>query len=190
MTTKLGIINAPTDWISILAWIPTVSSSVVQNLALIQVWQALIYELWKERNMRFHQGISLPFPYITSKVLKVVRHKSIALKNQGSKFGEPLMLWWRSHSWSLPSVSIFTSWLLVSFSLSVLFLFSILSVRFLLYLNILSFNENPLTKKKTNNLWDLKNRNNNKQKKLMISEAASVYVIWSINCWIGLGLKS
>ncbi|CAH2047421.1 unnamed protein product [Thlaspi arvense] len=81
-------------WSSVLARLSSASTTSIQHLALIQGWQTTIYEIWKEQNRRYHEGLSLPFSAVFQKILKVVYLKSTALRNRGSKLGEPLLLCW------------------------------------------------------------------------------------------------
>ncbi|VVB04320.1 unnamed protein product [Arabis nemorensis] len=72
----------PFDWDDILQWLPTANPDKVFSLALLQGWQACVYEIWLERNRRYHNGITLSPRRIFSKVLSVVRNKAQSLDLQ------------------------------------------------------------------------------------------------------------
>ncbi|XP_024015941.1 uncharacterized protein LOC112089193 [Eutrema salsugineum] len=87
--------NAPSNWSISLAWIESFKAPKHLALAIRQGWQASIYEIWLERNRRFHQGLSLRPRQILLKILLVLRHKAKALQCKGSKYGTPLSLTWQ-----------------------------------------------------------------------------------------------
>lgn len=96
ITLRLQLPGAPTDWDEILLWLHTATSNKSKSLALILAWQAIVYEVWKERNKRYHDGMTLPNTYLTQKIIHNLKNKSLALKNMGSKHGEVLILFWSS----------------------------------------------------------------------------------------------
>ncbi|CAH2080111.1 unnamed protein product, partial [Thlaspi arvense] len=91
---KLDILNAPTSWAQIISWLPAALPQRDAQLGLLLLWQASIYELWKERNRRLHQGLTLPHYKIFKKIVYLMRNKTMALKNVCSKHSEALTLLW------------------------------------------------------------------------------------------------
>ncbi|CAH2033720.1 unnamed protein product [Thlaspi arvense] len=91
---KLDILNAPTSWAQIISWLPAALPQRDAQLSLLLLWQASIYELWKERNRRLHQGLTLPHYKIFKRIVYLIKNKAMALKNVGSKHGEALTLLW------------------------------------------------------------------------------------------------
>ncbi|XP_019095488.1 PREDICTED: uncharacterized protein LOC104763031 [Camelina sativa] len=104
MVGKLEL-SPPLNWELIVHWLPSATSSSVTSLALLQVWQACIYEIWKERNRHFHEGTTLPHSIIVRKTCLVVKSRATALRNlatngswsSGLRTGEALELFWSSH---------------------------------------------------------------------------------------------
>ncbi|VVA90333.1 unnamed protein product [Arabis nemorensis] len=80
-----------------VSWHPLrACTSSDRSLALLQGWQAAIYEIWKERNRRFHDGATLSPSLILQRIFVVVKNKSIAMENLGSGRGEALLRIWSS----------------------------------------------------------------------------------------------
>lgn len=72
---------------------PSASPDRIQNFIVRQLWQVNIYEIWKECNNRFHNGISLHQNVIISRIIKVVRNKNNALfKSRGEVGSEACCL--------------------------------------------------------------------------------------------------
>ncbi|CAH8268181.1 unnamed protein product [Arabidopsis lyrata] len=94
VTLRLHLFNAPSSWQQVLSWLPNASSSRHISLALLQGWQACIYEIWKERNRRFHDGVTQPPHRLLVRILAVVKNKSTALHNSGSHLGASLLRIW------------------------------------------------------------------------------------------------
>ena len=55
----MGLNNAPTLWDNIIGWFAILPRDRLLKLAILQLWQGCIYETWKERNERFHLGITV-----------------------------------------------------------------------------------------------------------------------------------
>lgn len=60
LTQKLGITNAPLEWDQIIQWLLVSQLQIPKKLALLQAWQGAMYELWRERNRRMHDGTTIP----------------------------------------------------------------------------------------------------------------------------------
>ncbi|WZZ64591.1 hypothetical protein YC2023_075961 [Brassica napus] len=58
--------------------------------AFIVVWQASIYELWKERNRRSHEGLTQPPASIMRYISETLRDKCSALLSLGHPLGPAL----------------------------------------------------------------------------------------------------
>lgn len=86
----------------ILLWLRTIPPSRKLSIAILQCWQACIYEIWKERNRWFHSGLTSSPEAISRKILLVVRNKSIALKNLGWGRGTPSSFYGCLDSISIP----------------------------------------------------------------------------------------
>ncbi|XP_024007936.1 uncharacterized protein LOC112083946 [Eutrema salsugineum] len=84
----------PGSWNEVVLWLPTATTTKVQFLALVQGWQASMFEIWAERNRRFHDGFSLRPSQVLLKILAVLRNKSRALLQIGSKYGDGLVALW------------------------------------------------------------------------------------------------
>ncbi|CAA7013744.1 unnamed protein product [Microthlaspi erraticum] len=95
---RIRLTSVPSTWLDIVSWLSLASSSIILSLAKRQDWQACIYEIWKERNRRFHDGITLSSHKIFHKILCLLINKSLALRNFGSSRGEPLLRLWSSGS--------------------------------------------------------------------------------------------
>ncbi|XP_024009769.1 uncharacterized protein LOC112085039 [Eutrema salsugineum] len=83
----------PTSWNSILLWLPGASNDKFMRLALLQAWQACIYEIWRERNRRFHDGISFSPTKIFHLVRSVVRIRAQSLCSRNSDYVSLLLCW-------------------------------------------------------------------------------------------------
>ncbi|CAH2060106.1 unnamed protein product [Thlaspi arvense] len=68
LTLKLNIRDPPFQWQQILLWLPSAASDESSKLALLQGWKSTIFELWREKNRRFHAGIT----FNQEKVLKFI----------------------------------------------------------------------------------------------------------------------
>lgn len=79
ITQRLQISCSLLGWDQILFWQPTISVSKHKKLALLQGWQGAIYELWRERNLRFHDGISLSPETVTRIILSTMENKCNAM---------------------------------------------------------------------------------------------------------------
>ncbi|CAA7051277.1 unnamed protein product [Microthlaspi erraticum] len=90
---RLGFQSPPYLWDAVLQWMPMASSCTDKSLALLQAWQACIYEIWHERNRRFHLGVTFPARKIIRLVFSVVHDRalSLSLQNPGR---ESLLLCW------------------------------------------------------------------------------------------------
>ncbi|CAH8263184.1 unnamed protein product [Arabidopsis lyrata] len=94
VTQRLRISSPPLLWDHILLWLPTASASKHQNLALLQGWQATIFELWRERNRRFHDGLSLSPVTIATRIFSTMNNKCNAMLQLGLKRGVSLLQCW------------------------------------------------------------------------------------------------
>ncbi|KAG7588823.1 Reverse transcriptase zinc-binding domain [Arabidopsis suecica] len=94
VTQRLQISSPPLLWDQILLWLPTASASKHQNLALLQGWQGAIFELWRERNRRFHDGLSVSPVTIATHIFSTMNNKCNAMLQLGLKRGVSLLQCW------------------------------------------------------------------------------------------------
>ncbi|XP_023644311.1 uncharacterized protein LOC111832174 [Capsella rubella] len=94
ITQKLRLSSPPFLWDQILLWLPTASASKHQKLALLQGWQGAIFELWRERNRRFHEGLSLSPVTIATLIISTLNNKCNAMLQLGLKRGISLLQCW------------------------------------------------------------------------------------------------
>ncbi|KAG7563907.1 Reverse transcriptase zinc-binding domain [Arabidopsis suecica] len=94
ITQRLQISSSPLLWDQILLWLPTTSVSKHKKLALLQGWQGAIYELWKERNRRFHDGLSLSPITVTRLIISTMENKCNAMIQLGLKRGSSILKCW------------------------------------------------------------------------------------------------
>ncbi|KAG2317208.1 hypothetical protein Bca52824_020330 [Brassica carinata] len=64
------------------------------KLGILQVWQAAIYELWKERNRRVHEGLTLPPACIMRYISETLRDKCSAFFFLSHPLGPRLAQFW------------------------------------------------------------------------------------------------
>ena len=91
---RLRVYNAPTSWESVIDWLSAFSGDRQHKLVVLQIWQGCLYEIWKERNSRFHLGTTVPTSKICGGVIRIARSKAVALKNSGRKLGTDLVSFW------------------------------------------------------------------------------------------------
>lgn len=94
ITQRLGFPQAPSSWDHVLAWLQIVDLNSSKSIALLQAWQAIIYEVWKERNSRYHDDYTIPNTCIITKILTLLKNKAQAMKNLGSKHGNAMVHYW------------------------------------------------------------------------------------------------
>ncbi|CAA7061592.1 unnamed protein product [Microthlaspi erraticum] len=90
---KLGIQSPLYQWDVVLQWLPAATGSGDLSLALLQAWQACIYEVWCERNRRFHLGVTFPVRKIIRLVLLVVKDRTLGLVQQNQDRQSLLLCW-------------------------------------------------------------------------------------------------
>lgn len=94
LTRKLSISDAPIEWEQIMQWLMGSQVTTPKRLALLQAWQGATYELWRERNRRFHDGITIPPLKVLSFVLRTVVDKCRAMSLLGSDRGTMILQQW------------------------------------------------------------------------------------------------
>lgn len=65
-------------------------------MAAYQVWAAVLYEVWMERNRRLHDGTTFPEVVLIRSIMRTVRDKGTALFNTGFSLGADLQQFWSS----------------------------------------------------------------------------------------------
>ncbi|CAA7058009.1 unnamed protein product [Microthlaspi erraticum] len=93
----LQLSNVLMNWGPLLSWFQVANLDATTRSALLQAWQGAIYELWKERNRRLHDGVTLSHSQVLKFVLSSVLDKCRALRIMGSSQGDLLLQKW-SHS--------------------------------------------------------------------------------------------
>ncbi|KAG7538962.1 Reverse transcriptase zinc-binding domain [Arabidopsis suecica] len=94
ITQRLGFSSPPILWDHVLFWLSTISGSKYKKLALLQGWQGAIYELWRERNRRFHDGLSLSPVIVAKHIISTLENKCNALNQLGFKHGISILQCW------------------------------------------------------------------------------------------------
>ncbi|CAA7026629.1 unnamed protein product [Microthlaspi erraticum] len=69
-----------------------------KRLALLQGWQGAVYELWKERNRRMHDGVTFSPGKVFHLILSSLMDKCRALTLLGSSHGDSILQLWMSTS--------------------------------------------------------------------------------------------
>ncbi|CDY47453.1 BnaC09g31040D [Brassica napus] len=90
MPRRFHLPSVPLVWADILLWLPNAHSDSMVKLAILQVWQAAIYELWKERNRWLHDSLTLPHVHIMRYISATLRDKCSALLSLGHPLGPRL----------------------------------------------------------------------------------------------------
>lgn len=88
----LGFTTPSVQWEDLLLWLSTSSLNNVQLAAVLQIWHGCIYAIWKERNARYHNGLTKPHWILTREVIKEAKDKSTAMR--GSDLGSSLVALW------------------------------------------------------------------------------------------------
>ncbi|CAN7134773.1 unnamed protein product [Brassica rapa subsp. narinosa] len=91
---RFHLSSVPSRWADILLWLPNAHPDSMVRLAILQVWQAAIYELWKERNRRVHDGLTLPPIRIMRYISSSLRDKCSALLSLSHPLGPRLAQFW------------------------------------------------------------------------------------------------
>lgn len=90
MPRRFHLPSVPLVWADFLLWLPNAHSDSMVKLAILQVWQAAIYELWKERNRWLHDSLTLPHVHIMRYISATLRDKCSALLSLGHPLGPRL----------------------------------------------------------------------------------------------------
>ncbi|CAN6927918.1 unnamed protein product [Brassica oleracea] len=80
----------PRNWDHVIHWILSLPKRSPSAVAIYQVWAAVLFEVWKERNRRSHEGITFMEVVLIRNILRLVKDKSIALLNTGHSLGADL----------------------------------------------------------------------------------------------------
>ncbi|KAG2297910.1 hypothetical protein Bca52824_034382 [Brassica carinata] len=91
---RLDIQNYPRIWLDILHWLPTAHQDNWKRLGLLQAWQASIYEIWRERNRRMHDGLTYPPAMVFRVIIFGLRDKCSSMTVQGNPRGPLLGQFW------------------------------------------------------------------------------------------------
>ncbi|CAA7033781.1 unnamed protein product [Microthlaspi erraticum] len=91
---KLNLTDPPLNWQQILQWLNRATSSAEVKLALLQGWQATVYELWRERNRRYHDGLTMNQDVILKLIFSTVKDKCRALVQLDHSKGSLILQLW------------------------------------------------------------------------------------------------
>lgn len=97
ITRKLLLFSPPLSWNTILLWLPIASSNGNVSLALLQSWQACLYEIWREQNRRFQDGITASPAQLASRINLILKNKCQALQQLGSTRENHLLQYWSTN---------------------------------------------------------------------------------------------
>ncbi|KAH0899588.1 hypothetical protein HID58_049156 [Brassica napus] len=92
---RLNFTSPPTSWNATMTWLPNASSDRSIKIALLQAWQATVYSLWQERNIRFHSGQTIPSSVLGRNIHRMVSDKCMAMVALGQTLGTPLLRIWK-----------------------------------------------------------------------------------------------
>ncbi|KAJ0258954.1 hypothetical protein HA466_0076630 [Hirschfeldia incana] len=92
---RLNQNNPPTSWNAILPWLRNANSDRYNKIAMLQAWQACVYCLWQERNVRFHSGLTIPPSVLARNTHRIVTDKCLAMVSLGQSLGPPLLRIWK-----------------------------------------------------------------------------------------------
>ena len=92
---RLNFTSPPTSWNATMTWLPNASSDRSIKIALLQAWQATVYSLWQERNIRFHSGLTIPSSVLGRNIHRMVSDKCMAMVALGQTLGTPLLRIWK-----------------------------------------------------------------------------------------------
>ncbi|CAA7025727.1 unnamed protein product [Microthlaspi erraticum] len=90
---KLSISSPPSQWDAVLQWLPVASLNRDRSLAVLQAWQTCLYEIWAERNRRYHLGVTFPARKIICLVFSVVHDRALSLALQNPSRQNLLSCW-------------------------------------------------------------------------------------------------
>ncbi|KAG7578318.1 hypothetical protein ISN45_Aa03g025130 [Arabidopsis thaliana x Arabidopsis arenosa] len=94
ITQRLGISSPPTIWDQVLLWLPNAMTTKHSKFAILHGWQGAIYELWRERNRRYHDGLTVSPTTVAKLVISSMENKCYALHQLGSKSALPVLQCW------------------------------------------------------------------------------------------------
>lgn len=84
----------PVLWGDIIELLPLASTNSITSLALLQAWQGCLYEIWRERNRRVHQGTTLPPLVLVKNLVSSLKLKCLAMLQNGSSLASTLIDRW------------------------------------------------------------------------------------------------
>ncbi|KAL0731484.1 hypothetical protein Bca4012_027578 [Brassica carinata] len=93
---KLRFVMVPRNWDHVIHWLLSLPKRSPGTGVLYQVWAAVLFEVWRERNRRYHDGTTLPEGVLIRNIMRMVKDKGIALLNTGHSLGADLLHFWSS----------------------------------------------------------------------------------------------
>ncbi|XP_056852847.1 uncharacterized protein LOC130502045 [Raphanus sativus] len=76
-TLKLGFTSVPRGWDPVILWLLSLPKRSPSSVAAYQVWAAVLYEVWMERNRRLHDGTTFPEVVLIRSIMRTVRDKAL-----------------------------------------------------------------------------------------------------------------
>uniref|UniRef100_A0A0D3BFV6 Reverse transcriptase zinc-binding domain-containing protein n=1 Tax=Brassica oleracea var. oleracea TaxID=109376 RepID=A0A0D3BFV6_BRAOL len=73
--SRFGIEDLPSSWSEVLLFLLHAPGNNTQRTAFFQGWQTSVYELWRERNRRLHDGLTWPAARVVKLILSSLRDK-------------------------------------------------------------------------------------------------------------------
>ena len=90
---KLGFVSVPRNWDLVINWLISLPKRDPATVAAYQVWAAVLFEVWRERNRRSHDGTTLPEVVLIRSIMRTIKDKGTALLNTGLPLGADLQFW-------------------------------------------------------------------------------------------------
>ncbi|KAG2323492.1 hypothetical protein Bca52824_016705 [Brassica carinata] len=94
--TWLGFVSVPRNWDLVINWLLSLPKRAPSTVAAYQVWAAVLFEVWRERNRRSHDGTTLPKVVLIRSIMRTLKDSSMALLNSGLSLGSDLHQFWSS----------------------------------------------------------------------------------------------